>query len=133
MNIIVLVGPNSCGKTTILNIVYDNLILNGATVTVNKQLLGGNPKDFSAILNWKKKKIAIFSMGDLSKALVSAVLNYNQQRCDVMICACNVRLVKPFKVFTQYNTTRVNKVVEPNRSLRSVNDATKAQEIVNLI
>ena len=140
MKIIVLAGPNSCGKTTILNNVYDVLLAQGAVSAEpagKKQIVG---KDFSDIVTWKGKKIAIFTMGDYSYKLignrtsVGAVADYAIQNCDIMISACNTRLIKPFKVFkqAQYNTTRVDKIriTEKNRLLRPKVDMDKAQTIV---
>jgi ABC-type nitrate/sulfonate/bicarbonate transport system ATPase subunit len=52
MNIIALVGPSSCGKTTILNIVYQ-LLLEQQPNSTNRQQEGGNPKDFSDLVEWQ--------------------------------------------------------------------------------
>jgi hypothetical protein len=132
MKIIVLAGPNSCGKTTSLNIVYNLLIAQGCTST-NRQQLGSNPQDFSDIVNWNGKRISIFTMGDYSGDLIKAVDDYAKQNCDVMICACNTRLVKPFKSFAQYNMRRVDTAVEHNPSLRNAKDNNNAQNILNAI
>lgn len=138
MKIIVLAGPNSCGKTTTLNNVYDVLLAQGAVSAEpagKKQIAD---KDFSDIVTWKGRKIAIFTMGDYSyklignRASVGAVADYANQNCDIMICACNTRLIKPFKVFkqAQYNTTRVDKIIEGNRLLQPKVNMDQAHTIV---
>lgn len=130
MNIIVLMGPKSCGKTTTLNHVA-NLLTQGI-VSINRQQFGSS-NDFSDIVNWKGKKIAIFTMGDYSGALVGAVANYDNQNCDILICACNNRLVRPVKAFAKYQTKRVDKIFEEKRSLQPNVNMGQAQAIVNLI
>ena len=132
MKIIVLAGPNSCGKTSTLNIVY-NLLFNDGGVPTNRKQLGANPNDFLAIIEWKGKKIAIFTMGDYSGELVRATKEFASLNCDLMICACNARLVKPFEEFAKHNTKRIDKNKEYNIQLRQITDNNTAQTIFNLI
>lgn len=125
MNVIMLVGANSCGKTTSLNMVYQMLLANGG-VSTNKRPLGGNQKDFSDIVLMLSKKIAIFTMGDYSKPLVEAMKDYNVQGVDVMVCACNIKLVRPFAQIKNYQHHIVNKTLASptlSQKLANTNDA----------
>ena len=126
MDIIVIVGPSSCGKTTTLNLVYAKL-LNGGALSTNKKT-EGNPRqnDFSDILNWRDKRIAFFTMGDFSGHLIDAIKYYSEENCDLLVCACNDRFVKPFWEFEKHNTITKNKQ-------RNTDDNALAQDIFDLI
>lgn len=130
MNIIVLVGPSSCGKSTTLNIVYQLLLTQGA-VSTNRQQEGGNPKDFSDIVEWQGKKIAFFTMGDYSGALVTAIRYYFAQNCDTLICACNNRFSRPFDEFVKHNTLHINKTRQLDSTLYIDNSI--ANKIVSML
>lgn len=132
MNIIVLLGPSSCGKTTILNLVYNLLLLQGG-VSTNKQQLGANPNDFSDIVLWKGKKIAFYTMGDFPNPLVMAIRDYFSQNCNTLICACNNRLTPPLEEFTKHNTTRINKNQESNQGLHLTIDNSFANNIFSVL
>ena len=130
MKIIALVGPSCCGKTTTLNIVYQILLAQGA-ISTNRQQEGGNPKDFSDLLQWQGKKIAIYTMGDYSGALVTAIRYYFAQNCDTLICACNNRFTRPFDEFAKHNTTQINKTQQLDSTLYI--DNTIANNIVSML
>ena len=132
MNIIALVGPPSCGKTTTLNILYQMLLVQGG-VSTNRQQLGGNRNDFSDIVRWNGRSIVIFTMGDYSTQLIQAVQQFSGQNCDVFICACNSRLVKPQREFALYQNIIFNKNQEPNTLSRVTADNQMAQGIFNAI
>lgn len=130
MKIIVLTGHKNCGKTTTLN--YVDSLLKQGIVSLNRQQFGST-NDFCDVVNWKGKKIAVFTMGDYSDALVRAVANYDNQNCDILICACNNRLVRPFKAFAKYQTKRVDKIREEKSALQPKVNMDQAQTIVNWI
>ena len=132
MNIIVLSGKNSCGKTTTLNIVYDTLILQGASST-NKVQEGGDKNDFSDIIDWKNKKIAFYTVGDFSYAVIDVVVKYLNLNCDTLVCACNNRFVKPYKEFAKYNSTIINKTITTTSTDKQVKNNNDARTILNLI
>lgn len=112
MKVIVLTGDSSSGKTTTLNIVYNEVISLGGTST-NKQTLGGNPKDFSDIVNWMGKKIAFYTMGDYSKYLIDASKKYDASGIDILVCASNKRFVKPLSALSNYSCHVVPKTIVP--------------------
>ena len=134
MNIIALIGPSSCGKTTSLNIVYNILLSNGG-ISNNRQSLGGDPNDFSDILTWQGRQIAFFTMGDYARPVVNATRDYYNLNCDCLICACNDRFATPIYEFQSvlYNYNPILKTKEYNRSLRGIADQQAAQTIYNLI
>lgn len=132
MRILALIGPSSCGKTTTLNLVYDSIIAKGGGST-NRQPQGGNPHDFSDIVRWNGRSIAFFTMGDFSKPLMDAIRDFDIQRCDVLVCACNSKLVKPPRLIATFQHTIFNKVPERNAQLRGAADSLVAQTIENNI
>lgn len=132
MKIIALVGPGSCGKTRTINLVYDFLISQGA-ISSNKKQEGANPEDFSDILTWKNRKIAFLSMGDYSYRVTDCIYEYDKLVCDVFICGCNDRFVRPFNEFAKRNATVLNKSVASNPSQETSANNTDAQSIIQFI
>lgn len=127
--IIALLGPNSCGKTSTLNIVYDTLISHGA-VSSSRQQQGANRRDFSDILIWKGKKIAFFTMGDQTGPILDAIIIY--QSCEYFICASNINRVKPQRELRRLGATIIQKNQNPPAN-QSADDNRVAQIILNLI
>lgn len=101
MKVIVLRGGAGSGKTTTINLVYDELVNKGATLTEPRTQVGGNEKDFECILNCEGKSIAFFSMGDAANPVIKAMLDYKAKGCDALVCACNDRFKAPFEVATK--------------------------------
>lgn len=87
MKVIMLSGDRNSGKTTTLNMVYDELLRLGATVIMSKSQLGGDPKDFECVLNYRHKNVAIFTMGDYYIETIHAMSYYEGMSCDVLIVA----------------------------------------------
>jgi hypothetical protein len=106
MTVIMLKGPGSCGKTTTLNLVYEELIRAGAAITKDRAQLGANPKDFAVELSYAQKgaakKVAIFSMGDYAKEVIKAMKKFAGIGFDVLIIACNEDFVTPFYELNKY-------------------------------
>jgi aspartate/glutamate racemase len=91
-----LTGPKSCGKTTTLTNVYDKLVkISGVKKIKSKTVVEENP-DFECILLYEGKKIAIFSLGDLSTKIIAAINKYEEAGMDVLIIACNEQFKIPF-------------------------------------
>jgi len=90
MKIIILSGKSNCGKTTTINLAYKQLT--GSFFAENER------KDFETTIKYKNKLIAFYSMGDESNPLIKAINNYENLNCDILICACNVRFKKPYKI-----------------------------------
>lgn len=131
MRIIAIIGPTSCGKTTTLNLVYQELLK--TYTSTNKQQLGGNPNDFSDILTGNRKKVAIFTMGDYSKPLISAILDYANQNCDFLICACNTNRVKPQNLISKYPNNIFNKTKQSGKKPQSIDNSNVSQSIIRII
>ncbi len=133
MKVIVLEGLPNKGKTSTLNLVYNILLQNGNSN--NKQPLGGDPNDFSDIVDWNNKRIAFFTMGDYSTYLSNAIYGYNNQQCDVLICALSTDTpkIRANNALNYFNATRINKRIAINNSLESQMNSNDAQTIYNLI
>ncbi|MDP4266303.1 MAG: hypothetical protein Q8880_02570 [Bacteroidota bacterium] len=132
MDIIVLVGPGSCGKTTTINFVYNMLIDQGA-ISTNRQPEGTNPLDFSDVLDWKGKKIAFLSMGDYSYRIIDLIRENDNLNCDLFICACNDRFVRPFDEFAKYNNNQITKTIANEEVLMVQANNVDANQIFSLI
>ena len=138
MKVIMLTGPSSCGKTTILNLVYDELIQAGAAITTARVQLGTNPLDFETELSYAKKgktkKVAIFSMGDLANEVIGAMKKYAKIGVDVLIVACNDKFSSPMNALKQYpdSPPPVPKTKNPPAK-RTVEDLKTARAIIALI
>ncbi len=85
MRIILLSGKPNTGKTTTLNIVYNDLVNQGGITIKNKLQLGKNPMDFKTILKYHGKTVAIFSMGDYYWQCRRAINDY--AKCNYLILA----------------------------------------------
>jgi len=109
MEVIMLDGPGSCGKTTTLNLVYSELTtIHGATVHTNKTPLGGNQQDFEVILNYNGKTVAIFTMGDFSNMIINAMNKY-ARLVNVLVIACNNRFRNPYIAIQAYKNIILHK------------------------
>jgi deoxyxylulose-5-phosphate synthase len=128
-----LLGGHSCGKSTTLNEVYGMLMSNHA-ISTNKQPLGGNKKDFSDIVLYKNKKVAIFTMGDCSRDVVKAMKDYSNQGIDDLVCACNDRFVRPLNQINKYaNSVIIRKTVAATAIAQPAANSTDANQIFSLI
>jgi energy-coupling factor transporter ATP-binding protein EcfA2 len=130
MKVIMLRGPSSCGKTTILNLVYDTLMnTHNATIHTAKMPLGGNSKDFEAILNYNGKTVSIFTMGDYSIGVTNTMKKYAGFPADVLVIACNDRFKRPMTAINNYP----NSIIAKTRQLSANNDQREANNIITLI
>jgi len=84
MKIILLSGAPHSGKTTTLNMVYDQMTSGMSPLTVKTKLVG-DPNDFECDFVYQGKQVAIFTMGDLLYCLTLAIIKYSQM--DVLILA----------------------------------------------
>lgn len=129
MKIVALIGPSSCGKTTTLNLVYEELI-SSATIASPRKKEGGDPNDFSVILTYKNLRIAIFSMGDFSKGVIGAIKWANKEECDYLIVACNDRFVRPFREMAKYENTQTRKEKLVDKTMFANTNKNIAQQIL---
>jgi len=82
MIIVLLIGKSNCGKTTTCKQLYQELISEHAKI--QKTTYKENGGDFSCVLNYKEKIIAIKSAGDSRNRVREAL----KKQCDILICAC---------------------------------------------
>lgn len=140
MKIIMLSGPQSSGKTTTINMIYDELI----------DMYGAQPKeprpfpkpenirdykDFEAILSYTKEtgeklKIAFASMGDSSLEVLHYMSFYEGKECDVLICACRNYFRHPFK---RLNMRYEGKYQIINKNTPNINDNLRAMNEIKAL
>ena len=85
--IIAIYGDSAAGKTTVCNMIYDELVKQGARVSIPKKQAGTGKRDFTSVLLYKNKKVAINSMGDIKKHVDDCVQAFSN--CDILITAYN--------------------------------------------
>ena len=90
MYVIMLTGESNVGKTTILNKVYDELLLQEWKIVHEKKLLEApEEKDFSSVLSKEGKRIAFYTRGDYATFVIGAMDIYACVDIDILIIACN--------------------------------------------
>ena len=109
MKIIMLSGKSGCGKTTTLNKVYDFINPTEENIISAKSKLGGDIKDFECVIEYNRKTVAFFTMGDYSSFLLKAFEKYNKKQCDFLICACNNRFKRPYQQIKRFTHLTINK------------------------
>lgn len=134
MRIIVLQGLSNQGKTSTINILY-NMILDHGGVSTNRCTYGGDVNDFIDTVLYKNQKIGILSMGDMSTPIAKEIWNFNNIKCDLVICALstNTTKVRANNALNHFNAHRVNKTIAPNRNIEIVINTDDALTIYNLI
>jgi len=136
--LIVLIGPGQCGKTTTLNQLYGDLLTSGSSInTFQKPLMNmGGPEDFEADIYsaLKGKRIAIFSMGDTVQHVLAAIQKYMAMPgIDVLIVAFNNSHMPSFQTIqNQYNPLVVQKTKNP-KNLQVTADTTAVNQILSSI
>ena len=89
MHITMLKGDKDTGKTTVLNLVYDELLKQGWKVELPKKLIGpAEGKDFVATLTKDKKRIAFFTSGDYTIFVFVAIEIIARLDVDILLIAC---------------------------------------------
>lgn len=103
MKIVALKGGDSTGKSSTLNLVYDDLVGSGATI-INPKVVLGNPaqKDFECVLLYSSKQIAFYTMGDYAKNTIASIKKYNLLCVDILILATNDKFVTPTVEIVKY-------------------------------
>ncbi len=96
MKIIMLYGPSESGKTTTINMVYEKLKKDSLSENVSPREVIED-RDFKAIIRYKGQTIAFFSRGDYSREVNWIMTDYDKQKCDVLICACNDKNILPLR------------------------------------
>lgn len=129
MDLILLSGNPSAGKTTTMNLVYNELIGKGAATVVPKTQVGGNPQDFECVVKYKGKHIAMFSMGDYLHECCCAIIKYAY--CDKLILAYNNKFTRDLAAVVA--KCQNHKVVSKSRGNAVVNNQKDAAIIVSYI
>ncbi len=129
MDIILLSGRPSSGKTTTINLVYNTLAAQGAAVVVSKALLGGNPNDFECVLKYNGKQVAIYSMGDYLHTCCLAVIKYAY--CDKLILAYSNKFKQNLAI--EVGKCPNHRVVPKSHGNAAVNNQYDASIVVSYI
>ena len=112
MKIIALKGGDSTGKSSTLNLVYDDLLFSGATIINLKKGLGNAAqKDFECILIHSSNQLAFYTMGDYAKKTVEAIKKYHLLGVDILIVATNDKFVIPTVEILKYPNVILTKTV----------------------
>ena len=96
MKVIMLSGPSSSGKTTVINEVFK--MLTGSYYNPNNR-----HKDFECTIKYQSKIITFKSTGDLSCDPIVAMKKYDALNSDILVCAHNTNKVNPLKEILKYN------------------------------
>lgn len=92
LHVIFLQGKHNCGKTTTFNKLYKKWVEDDKIAIVEQPKTRLPSKnDFECILNYKGKRVALFSLGDFGFAPASAVGYYAKAECDILIVAYSLR------------------------------------------
>ena len=116
MKVIMLSGPVSSGKTTTINMVYDELIKTAKPII--QRPVSEKIKDFEAVVDYKnargvRQKVALASMGDYSIEVIHYMSFYEGMGCEVLICACRDYFSNPFRRLNKrYKET--HKIIKKN-------------------
>lgn len=132
MKIILLTGRPNTGKTTTLNMVY-NQLTQGMTNPPHKQIIqGGSANDFECVFQnnntINNKTVAIFSMGDILYMIYDAIIRY-MNNSDVLIVAHSQGgYIKDKLIQTITNNNPPHCVIK-----KTANNANDCQNIINNI
>ena len=134
MDIIVLSGIESSGKTATLNILYNSIINDGGQST-SKVEFPKNPLDFSDIVYYNNKKIAFYSLGDHATFLANAIIRYANDNCDLLICtfSVNMQMQRAQDVLKNFNATIRNKTFTADIKSEVQVNTVDAKTIMELI
>jgi hypothetical protein len=92
MKIIMLIGESDCGKTTAIRKVYDEMVRYAKEPKPDIPDEG----DIDAVLTHRSgQRIGFHSEGDTSAVLIKAMRDHNDNKCDILVCACNESLSDP--------------------------------------
>ena len=106
MKTILLVGPEHCGKTTTMSLVYNKIKPQAEVLEPWKRLEEASTKDFRAVVKYKNKTIAFYSSGDRLGA-VEKEIDKNKCRIDInidilIICSRGFKRLEGLKSNSDY-------------------------------
>ena len=128
MEIIILEGDQSKGKTTTMGVVLVALLVKGATLNSITPVQSPSGMDFEADLTTANgKKAAIYSKGDNLSDCNTAINTYSQRNYDVLVIAYSTKQT-PLTIPPKDTTTNIPKTVAPpgvSEVQSNANDGTK--------
>ncbi|GHT46630.1 hypothetical protein AGMMS49965_24300 [Bacteroidia bacterium] len=101
MKVIMLKGKDDSGKTTTLNLVYDEYYSDKGVSSV-KKALGDSSKDFSAHIIYKGKLIVFYTEGDYEYPVPRIMKLCEELSVDVLVCAANTNRTRPVEQIKNY-------------------------------
>lgn len=112
MRIITLRGDSNRGKTTTINIVYNDVLdIKNGGISTNKQQEGNEKDDFSDIVLFKGQRIAFFSTGDSYGITKTAVEKFNSLKVDILVIVINNKFVKSLRMIQKFANNIIDKNV----------------------
>jgi hypothetical protein len=113
MNIHIIKGAKSCGKTSALGMVYALLMNSGATLVPGggpTSIPGAAKRDFEVRLLWKGKEIAICTAGDSLSYIKGTIAKYTSTAYTLVIAQNTLAApvfpaVSPPHIITTYTKT----------------------------
>lgn len=134
MRIIALRGGDSCGKTSTLKITH-KLLTDAGGVSTCKLPITKSPSDFSDVVDYKKQKVAFFTMGDYANETIKAIHYYTTLKVDVLVLASNIKFVKPIRLIVTFPHDLVPKTIATpsNPANDLIANTTDANTIFGLI
>lgn len=131
MKILMLIGKSKCGKTTTIKKIYVHLVKESETIKFIKH---ENGEDFLCILTYKESKIGIYSMGDYSYEITDKIDFFEENECDIVVCACNNRFRKPRKKILEYaGSMLIEKTLSNAKITTKEANMIDANKIINTI
>lgn len=126
MRVIILRGNGDSGKSTTLNLVFDELTTSRYVARSSPKTPIGNPinRDFEAEVTLTDKRIiAFYTMGDYDvKYIKTAIKRFHESKIDVLIIASNSNLFTHFDfIITNFPHNIVSKTV--SNPINDVNNA----------
>lgn len=100
-----LFGRGKSGKTSTIKAIYDSLKL--YSNVLNYEEVGNADTDICCLLEYRNKRVALYSMGDYSNYICERMDESADNGCSIFVCACNDRLSRPLKRIRRYKGSRV--------------------------
>lgn len=134
MRIIALRGGDNTGKTSTLKIAHQ-LIISAGGLSTCKLPIPKSPSDFSDIVDYKKQKVAFFTMGDYADETKNSIRYYNTLKVDVLVLASNIKFVTPIRLILTFPNDLVIKTiaVPSNPANDLIANTTDANTIFGLV
>ena len=131
MKLYVLKGVYESGKTTILNILIQELEKKYSITDNEKKVINKGPDEDQQVVfyNLNGHKVGIETIGDPNSRLKESLEEFKKLKCDIIFCACRTRgttvaIVENFSRNYSYSLDITLKTREENtRNLKSTDKA----------